>query len=102
MNMKAGLILTGSGALIYLTSHKEFMDDSLIKKFEAKGITKFIAYEVPADEAKKKYGKHFDLVIQDLRETDDLRVLDYEGCRAFRMFSFKELGEPITYEKPEE
>ncbi len=101
MNMKAGLILTGSGALVYLTSHKEFMDDSLIAKFETKGITKFIAYEIPVDRAKEKYGKHFDIVIQDLHESDDLRILDYEGCRAFRMFSFAELGEPITYEKAE-
>lgn len=97
--MKAGMILTGSGALIYLTSHKEFMDDNLIRKFESKGISKFIAYEIPVEDAKKRYGGHFDIVIQDLRETDDLRILDYEGCRAFRMFSFKELGKPYIYEK---
>lgn len=97
--MKAGMILTGSGALIYLTSHKEFMDDNIIRKFESKGINKFIAYEIPVDEAKKRYGGHFDIVIQDLRESDDLRILDYEGCRAFRMFSFNELGKPYFYEK---
>ncbi len=100
--MKAGLLVSGSGALTYLTSHKTFMDDALIKKFEAKGIIKFIAYEIPVEEAKKRYGKHFDIVVQDLKETDDLRILDYEGCRAFRMFSFKELGEPFVYEKEEE
>lgn len=97
--MKAGLIVTGSGALVYLTSHRDFMDNELIKKFESKGISKFIAYEVKVEEAQKRYGKHFDLVIQDLRETDDLRILDYEGCRAFHMFSFKELGKPYVYEK---
>lgn len=96
--MKAGLLVSGSGALIYLTSHKEFMDQSLIKKFESKGISKFIAYEIPVDEAKKRYGNHFDVVLKDLHETDDLRILDYEGCRAFRMFSFKELGEPVMHE----
>jgi len=97
--MKAGLIITGSGALVYLTSHKEFMDESLISKFETKGITKFIAYEIPVEEAQKRYGRHFDIVMEDLRETDDLRILDYEGGRAFRMFSFKELGQPVMYEK---
>jgi len=97
--MKAGMIISGSGALIYLTSHEKFMDDNIIKKFEAKGIDKFIAYELPVDEAKRRYGGHFDIVVQDLRETDDLRVLDYEGCRAFKMFSFKEMGEPYIYEK---
>lgn len=97
--MKAGLLLSGSGALIYLTSHKEFMDENLIKKFETKGILKFIAYEIPVEEAKKRYGGHFDIVVQDLRETDDLRILDYQGPRAFKMFSFKELGKPVIYEK---
>ena len=92
--MKAGLLITGSGTLIYLTSHKKFMDDALIEKF--------IAYEVPLEEAKKRYGRHFDVVKTDLKETDDLRILDYEGCRAFRMFSFKELGEPMMYEKEKE
>lgn len=97
--MKAGMIISGSGALIYLTSHEKFMDDNIIKKFESKGIDKFIAYELPLGEAKIRYGGHFDIVVQDLRETDDLRILDYEGCRAFKMFSFKELGEPVHYEK---
>lgn len=97
--MKAGLIITGSGSLIYLTSHKEFMDQGLIKKFETKGISKFIAYEIPIEEAKKRYGNHFDVVVTDLKESDDLRILDYEGCRAFRMFSFKELGPPVMHEK---
>ena len=99
--MKAGLIITGSGALIYLTSHKKFMDETLIKKFETKGITKFIAYELPVEEVRKRYGKHFDIVVQDLHESDDLRILDYEGCRAFQKFSFKELGKPIFFEKEE-
>ena len=100
--MKAGLLITGSGTLVYLTSHKKFMDESLIENFESKGIEKFIAYEVPIEEAKKRYGRHFDVVRTDLKETDDLRILDYEGCRAFRMFSFKELGEPMMYEKEKE
>lgn len=98
--MKAGLLLSGNGALIYLTSHKAFMDDNLIRKFESKGITKFMAFEIPVQEAKKRYAGHFDMVVQDLRESDDLRILDYEGSRAFRMFSFSEMGEAFTYEKP--
>ena len=96
--MKAGLITTGSGALIYLTSHEEYMDEDLIRKLRAKGITKFVAYEVPVDEAKRRYGGHFDKVTQDLNESDDLRILDIDGSRAFRMFSFNEMSEPFMYE----
>jgi hypothetical protein len=96
--MKAGLLITGNGALIYLTSHEKFMDDGLIKKFAAKGIDKFIAFEISIDEAKKRYAGHFDIVVRDLHETDDLRILDYDGNRAFKMFSFKELDKPIMHE----
>lgn len=96
--MKAGLLLTGSGALIYLTSHASYVDDALIEKFRTKGIDKFIAYELPIDETQKRYGAHFEMVIQDLRESDDLRILDYDGTRAFRMFSFKELGDQYMQE----
>lgn len=101
--MKAGLLLSGTGALLYLTSHEKFVTDALITKFKNKGITKFIAYEIPIEEAKEKYAAHFELVVQDLRETDDLRILDYDGSRAFRMFSLldekKQPKQPFIYEE---
>ncbi len=96
--MKAGLLLNGSGAIIYLTSHKGIVDDELVKKFRAKGIIKFMAYELPIDEVKKRYGLHFDIVMGDLNESDDLRILDYDGSRAFGVFSFKEMGDPFYVE----
>ncbi len=96
--MKAGLLVTGNGALIYLTSHEEVINHELIEKFRAKGIDKFIAYEIPVEKAKKRYGGHFAVVVRDLKETDDLRILDYQGGRAFSMFSFSELGEPRMHE----
>jgi hypothetical protein len=34
----------------------------------------------------------------DVRETDDLRVLDYDGSRAFKLFRFGELGSPLLQE----
>ena len=85
--------------LLYLTSHNAFVDDALIEKFKAKGINKFIAYEVSVDDARKRYATHFNIVLQDLRETDDLRILDYYGTRAFNMFSFEELGTPVFHEE---
>ena len=39
------------------------------------------------------------MVLRDLRETDDLRILDYNnGDRAFRLFRLSELGPPIHHE----
>jgi len=96
--MKAGLLITGSGPLVFLTSHEGFIDNDLIEKLSAKGINKFIAYEIPVDLAKERYKGHFDVVVRDLNETDDLRILDYNGNRAFSLFSFEELGKPVFQE----
>jgi len=90
--------MTGSSPLIILTSHESIENSILIDKLLAKGIQKFIAYEVPFDLARQRYGEHFNVVANDLHETDDLRILDYNGDRAFKMFSFSELGEAHIHE----
>jgi len=96
--MRSFLLMTGSGPLIILTSHDSIENSILLDKLLAKGIEKFIAYEVSYDLARKRYGGHFNIVANDLHETDDLRVLDYNGDRAFRMFSFSELGVAHVHE----
>ena len=96
--MKSFLLMTGSGPLLILTSHESIDDTPLLDKLLVKGIDKFIAYEVPYDLAVQRYGGHFNVVANDLHETDDLRVLDYSGERIFRLFSFSELGEPCVHE----
>jgi hypothetical protein len=96
--MKAFMMFTGGGPLVILTSHASVTDPLLLDKFRAKGIDKFIAYEIPIEAAKQRYAGHFDVVLRDLRETDDLRVLDYNGDRAFRLFRLDELGTPIHHE----
>ena len=63
-----------------------------------KGIKKFIAYEVPEEKVKEKYGKQYNVVMGDLRQTDDLRVLDYDGHHVFYNFSFDDLSEPVEFE----
>ncbi len=34
----------------------------------------------------------------DLKQTDDLRVLDYNGYNVFHSFSFSEMGKPVYIE----
>jgi len=46
---------------------------------------------------RQRYGNHFQVVLRDL-ESDDLRVLDFDGQRAFCHFHLSELGAPILYE----
>lgn len=96
--MKSFLLMTGSGPLVILTSHDAIENSVLLDKLLAKGIDKFIAFEVPYDMARQRYGGHFKVVANDLHETDDLRILDYNGDRAFRLFRFDELGDAHIHE----
>jgi hypothetical protein len=96
--MKAYFLFTAGGPLVILSSYDSIENPKVLKRLNSKGISKFIAYEVSVETAKTRYGRHFDVVCQDIHECDDLRVLDYSGERAFNNFSFKELVNPIYYE----
>jgi hypothetical protein len=96
--MKSFLLMTGSGPLLILTSHDSIVEENLLEKLAVKGIDKFIAFEVPCDLATERYGGHYSVVANDLHESDDLRVLDYNGDRVFRLFQFGELGEACFHE----
>ena len=97
--MNAAMIFSGSGPLVILTSHEGLEDPKLLERLSGKGISKFIAYPIPIDTLKSKYGVHFDIVCRDLHETDDLRVLDFDGRRAMELLPFSELGDPIYHER---
>lgn len=96
--MKAAMLFTGSGPIVVLTSHVSLTDAVLQEKLHAKGIDKFIAYDLPLDLVEQRYGQHFQVVLRDLSETDDLRVLDFNGQRAFGLFHLAELGAPTLFE----
>lgn len=96
--MKSFLLMTGSGPLVILTSRSFVEDAALLERLQRKGINKFIAYEVPLELAKDRYGGHFTAVMNDWLETDRLRVLDFNGERAFGLFDFSELGEAHIHE----
>jgi hypothetical protein len=96
--MKCYYLFTASGPLVILTSYDSIEHPKLLERLDSKGIDKFITYEMTVELAKDKYGNHFNIVRQDLHESDDLRVLDYNGQRAFKSFSFSELGEPVYHE----
>ena len=96
--MNVFMVFAGSGPLVILTSHESMEDPSLLAKLLAKGIDKFIAFQIPLDLANMRYGRHFDVVAHDLSETDDLRVLDFDGTRALRLFAFGEMTGPLIHE----
>ncbi|GAI11552.1 unnamed protein product [marine sediment metagenome] len=96
--IKAYVLLTVCGPRVILTSYNSIDNPELLKRLCAGGFTKFVAHEVSVDSTKAKYGMHFNIVCNDPHESDDLRILDYKGERAYKLFSFKELGPPIYYE----
>ena len=96
--MKAGIFFTGTGPILILTTYESFEDHKFISKLEAKGILKYIAAEIPVDRVKEKYGNHYNVVMGDLNQSDDLRVLDYNGYNVFHKFSFSEMGQPVYIE----
>lgn len=96
--MKAGVFFTGSGPILLLTSYESLTNPRLVEKLATKGVKKFIAFEIPVDLAKEKYGHHFNVILGDLHQEDDLRVLDYDGHHVFNLFRLEELGNPIYHE----
>jgi hypothetical protein len=96
--MKAGIFFTGTGPILILTSYGSLEDPNLVEKLALKGIKKYIAFGIQEDLVKEKYGKHFNVILGDLKQEDDLRVLDYDGHHVFYNFSIDEMGEPIYHE----
>jgi len=96
--MKAGIVFTGTGPILILTTYESFADEKFVEKLDLKGIKKFIAYEVPLDLVRKKYGQQFDVIMKDVKQTDDLRVLDFDGHKVPYNFPGADLGESYLHE----
>ena len=96
--MKAGIYFSGTGPILILTTYDSLTDPKLVEKLYSKGIKKFIAYEVSDEMVKERYGMQYSTIMGDLHQTDDLRVLDYDGHHIFNNFSIKDLGTPVFYE----
>ena len=92
--MKAGVIFTGTGPILILTSYETLTSDEFADKLGQKGIAKYIACEVALDLCRSKYGQKYDAIMKDVKQEDDLRVLDYNGHNVFYSFKFSELGPP--------
>ncbi len=97
--MKAGICFTGTGPILFLTTYDSFVHEELVKKLAAKRIMKYIVYEVPIEAIKEKYGSHFDVIMGDLHQENDLRVLDYDGHHVFYQFQLKQLAGPVIYDE---
>lgn len=97
--MKAVMVFTGSGPILILTSYSSIDDPNFVGKLKAKGIKKFIVSEIPMDQCENLYGSNYFEVVSELKDVDDMRVLDYDGHRILNNFSLKKMGKPFIYEE---
>lgn len=93
--MIAALVFAGSGPILVLTTFKSLDSPGFIQRLAARGMSKFIAHEVPIELVQKRYGVRFLTISGDLSQTDDLRIMDIDGHHVFSSFSFEELGPPV-------
>jgi hypothetical protein len=93
--MKAALVFTGSGPILILTTFDSISNTKLEEKLVARGIAKFIAYEVPVDKVKARYGARFAQVAGDLSPSQDMRMIDLDGHHVFDSFYSEDLGQPV-------
>ncbi len=100
--MRAVILFPGTNPILAITNCTSLSDPKFINQAKSRGIKKFIAYEVPIELVKERYGEHFNVVITDPKQTDDFRTMDIDVHRIFRNFfhnlKFKELGPPLKYE----
>jgi hypothetical protein len=97
--MKAGIIFTGTGPILILTTFDSFSHPKLVEKLKTKGINKYIASELPLEKVRARYGNQYNVVLGDLHQSDDLRVLDYNGYNVFYNFKFSEMAKPVYCEE---
>src|SRR3954466_11425072 len=89
-------LVTGSGPLLIVTSYASATDPKLVEGLRQKGIEKFIAFELPLDMVRQRYGGHFSVVEQGSSES--IRILDLDGRRAFHLFRFQEFGPAVFHD----
>lgn len=95
--MKAFLLLAGDGPKALLAGFDSPLDPGFLEALAADGIRKFIAYEIPLALARERYREHFSAVQYGLAD-GEVRILDYDGWRAFHLFRFSEIGAPVFRE----
>lgn len=100
--MKAGIVMTGTGAILVLTACNSFEDPPLARALREKGITRYIAMELPMGMVKNVYGSLIHFALSDPRDTSDVcKVIDVDGARIFRNFPLNVLGSPIFHDEEE-
>jgi len=97
--VKAYLLFTVTGPVLVLSKFESIEHPELLNRLS--GFGKFIAHEVSLEAVKSCYAMHYQHVLEDIRQTDELRILDQDGQRIFTNIDFRDLGVPV-YHQPGE
>ena len=97
--MKGVIVFAGTGPILILTSYPSVDDPTFINKLKAKGLKKFISFEVPIERCRDLYGSSYNDIVEDLQKANDMRVLDFDGHHIFTNFSLKKMGRPFIFEE---
>ncbi len=95
--MKAYLLFHARGPVLIISKYDSIQD----KEFQdvlKKAYSKFIVHDALLDPIKSCYGAHFEHILTDPSQTDDLRVLDTDGDRIFTNVNFTALGQTAYYD----
>jgi len=71
---------------------RDFQMRIFARSLPNKGVNTFLAVEVSVEFCKKKYGQQYNMIINGVKQEDDLRVLDYKGFNVFYNFPFSTWG----------
>jgi len=93
--MTAFLVFTDSQPILVVASRTAVSGDRLADFLADKGVTKYIAHEVPLNHLRNTYGVALEVVESDIREGAAVRVLDSSGDRVFKKIHLSELEHPI-------
>ena len=96
--MRSYMLLTENGPILMLTSCASITGMKCADALRRRGIDKFLAYEVPVEEVRDRYGLPFEVIAHDIDRGATLRVLDFDGDQIFRRFSFTQLSPAGAYE----
>jgi hypothetical protein len=100
--MRSFLVLTEQGPLLTVTAEADGADDVVHSGMTRRGIDKYIAWEVPVEMVRTRYGRPFEVIASglasDLASGRVLRVLDFDGRQIFSRLSLTELGRCYAHE----
>ncbi len=98
--MTALLVFTETQPLLVMASRAAVSDGRLVQGLKNWGINKFMAHEVPLDHLRQEYGLAYEMIEADLRNGEEMRVLDSKGSHVFAKVDFADLGQCVRSDFP--